>query len=370
MRRMACKFVVGCLTLLSLLTLCSCGRLKEPSEVVSHVSNILPEAVLRNQAETVDEEGYKTREYTFEINEITFEVDNYQYEESLFGTTAAGVTNNYANALYERYKTQIESIAAKYGVEISCGYGFQIEYKLPSFADSVCGINALQELYSLIEEYIPKTNPEWFDFSLELMTYTDEKNFYTILTNRADTDFEYEEKLLKLDVAHALRQGKITSFSYTEEELSDIPIKELNLLYINGKQVVSERYPISFIYNVKDGKYYTTVCYGTKLDYNGGVEDYLQREIIQVYYPDSQYKISDESTTYKIGKVHYRIDKKEDGLFFYRQGRKLDIAVYEEIDGMSPGATYYYWMDIDSFASLMGMQVEGVTRDAVYLVQE
>lgn len=370
MRRTACKFAVACLTLLFLLALCSCGRLKEPLEIESHISNILPGAVLVDQSETVDEEGYKTRKYILRKNEIIFEVSNYQYRESLFGTTAAGVTNNYAKALYEHYKTKIESIAAKYEVEISCGYGFQVKYSLPSFADLECGINALQELYNLLEEYIPNAEPDWFDFSLELTTYTEEKSFYTILTNRADTDFDYEEKLLQLDVAHALRQGKITSFSYTEEELSDIPIRELDLLYINGKQVVSERYPISFTYHVKDGKYYTTVCYGTKLDYNGGVEDYLQREIIQTYYPDSQYKISDESTTYKIGKVHYRIDKKEDGLVFYRQGRKLDITYYEKIDGRSPGATYYYWVDVDTFASLMGMQVENITNDAVYLVQE
>ena len=155
-----------------------------------------------------------------------------------------------------------------------------------------------------------------------------------------------------------------------QELLDAIPQKYIRDLYINGEQHQSDKYEICFLYNIKDGMYYTPVGFGIELDYNGGVEDYLQREIIEFYYPDSDYTISmkDQTSSYRIGNDHYLIERQEDGLVFLKNGSELSIAHEKEISDTHPGAVYYYWVSTDSFALLLGMSVDKVDESGVYLL--
>ena len=122
-------------------------------------------------------------------------------------------------------------------------------------------------------------------------------------------------------------------------------------------------------FNLEDKRYYAPVGFGIDIEYNGGVEDHLQREIIKAYYPDSGYAISmkEQTTTYQLGNDHYLIERQRDSLTFYKNGRKLQIENYLELSSTHTGAAYFFWISVDDFASIMGMSVEKVEDDGVYL---
>ena len=62
------------------------------------------------------------------------------------------------------------------------------------------------------------------------------------------------------------------------------------------------------------------------------------------------------------------MNRGEEGLTYYRNGERLPIEAVSEVDRQSTGATYYYWIPLDDFASLLGMRVERVTDEAALLV--
>ena len=54
----------------------------------------------------------------------------------------------------------------------------------------------------------------------------------------------------------------------------------------------------------------------------------------------------------------------------YRFGellQKLQIENYLELSSMHTGVAYFFWISVDDFASIMGMSVEKVEDDGVYL---
>ena len=161
----------------------------------------------------------------------------------------------------------------------------------------------------------------------------------------------------------------VTKVEMPQEMLAAIPQKYIRDLYIDGVPYRSERYEVCFLYNIRDGRYYTPVGFGIELDYNGGVEDYLQREIIEYYYPDAGYTISmeDQTSTYKIGSDSYLIERKEDGLVFLKNEEEVPLVCEKEVSDTHPGAAYYYWVSVDDFAMLLGMTVERVDESGVYL---
>ena len=54
----------------------------------------------------------------------------------------------------------------------------------------------------------------------------------------------------------------------------------------------------------------------------------------------------------------------------FAAGEELPIEANSEIDRQHAGASYYYWISLDDFALLMGMRVERVTDQAVFLAVE
>lgn len=77
--------------------------------------------------------------------------------------------------------------------------------------------------------------------------------------------------------------------------------------------------------------------------------------------------MKEQTTSYKIGNDHYLIERQRDSLTFYKNGRKLSIKNYTELSSTNTGATYFFWISVDDFASIMGMSVEKVGEDGVYL---
>lgn len=352
--------------------LTGCGRLQNTFEVKREIKLVLPDAaVLDVESGTRSNTSYRFKRYTIDNKGIVFTYENYQGQETLFDTTAAFSENNYCEALFEFFQSDIDSIAEKYHVEIEVHSSYVwITNDISHMKEIDNGINAMQEIYTLIENYIPEIELGWFEFSIYLETTNFGRAQNILIEKQGDWDASYYQQLLYMNLKAAAEQGLVTEVEMPQELLDTIPQKYIRNLYVNGEPYQSDKYEICFLYNIEDGMYYTPVGFGIELDYNGGVEDYLQREIIEFYYPDADYTISmkDQTSSYKIGNDHYIVKRRGDGLVFMKNGRDLPIAHEKEISDTHPGADYYYWISIDDFALLLGMSVDAVDEGGVYML--
>ncbi|MCI8527143.1 MAG: hypothetical protein HFF17_14825 [Oscillospiraceae bacterium] len=368
------KRIGGCLILFFLLSniLTACGRLPSTYEVKSEIRQALPEAVVLD-VESGRRSGtdYKYKKYTIDNKGIVFTYENYQGQNSMFGLKTAFAENNYCEKLFEHFQEDIDKIVEKYHVELKVRDSYVwITNSISHMNDIDHGIDAMEEIWGLIEDYIPETTAYWFEFSIYLDTANFGKSQNILIEKKDDWDASYYRQLLYMNLKDAAEQGMATKVEMPQELLDAIPQKYIRNLYINGEPYHSDRYEIRFLYNIKDGRYYTPVGFGIELDYNGGVEDYLQREIIEFYYPEAEYTIStkEQISTYNIGNDHYRIKRKKDGLVFLKNGKELPIVHETEISDTHPGADYYYWVSVDDFALLLGMSVDKVDDSGVYLL--
>lgn len=365
--------IVGLLFLFFLLPgiLTGCGRLQNTLEVKTEIKQALPDAVVLDvESGTRSKVTYRFKRYTIDNKGIVFTYENYQGQDTMFGITTSFSENNYCETLFEFFGEEIDKITEKYQVGIEAhGSYVWITNDISHMKEIDNGINAVQEIYTLIEDYIPETELAWFDFSIYLDTANFGKAQNILIKKQGDWDASYFRQLLYMNLKAAAEQGLVTEVEMPQELLDTIPQKYIRNLYINGESYRSDKYEICFLYNIRDGMYYTPVGFGIELDYNGGVEDYLQREIIEFYYPDADYTISmeDETSSYKIGNDHYLVKRQEDGLVFLKNGNELPIACEKEISDTHPGATYYYWVSTDDFALLLGMSVDKVDESGVYL---
>lgn len=352
--------------------LIGCGRLKNTFEVKIKIKQALPDAVVLNvETGTRSNVMYKFKRYTIDNKGMVFTYENYQGQDTMFGMKTAFSENNYCETLFEFFQEDIDKIIEKYQVEIKVHSSYVwITNNISHMKEIDNGINAMQEIYTLIEDYIPETELTWFDFSIYLDTANFGRPQIILIEKQGDWDASYSQQLLYMNLKAAAEQGLATKVEMPQELLDTIPQKYIRNLYINGEPYQSDKYEICFLYNIKDGMYYTPVGFGIELDYNGGVEDYLQREIIEFYYPDANYTISmkDKTSSYKIGNDHYLVKRQKNSLVFLKNGSELPIAHEKEISDTHPGADYYYWVNTDDFALLLGMFVDKVDESGVYLL--
>lgn len=351
--------------------LAGCGRLQNTFEVKNGIRQALPDAVVLDvESGTRSNVMYRFKRYTIDNKGVVFTYENYQGQNTMFGITSAFSENNYCESLFAFFQEEIDKIMEKYQVEIEVRSSWVwITNDISHMQEIDNGINAMQEVYTLIEDYIPETELTWFDFDIYLNTANFGKAQNILIKKQGDWDAPYYRQLLYMNLKDAAEQGLADGVEMPRELLDSIPQKYIRNLYINGEPYQSDNYEICFLYNIRDGRYYTPVGFGIELDYNGGVEDYLQREIIEFYYPDADYTISmeDETSSYKIGNDYYFVKRQEDGLIFLKNGNELPITCEKEISDTHTGATYYYWVSTDDFALLMGMSVDQVDESGVYL---
>lgn len=372
-RRLFQKMIgISCLFFLLSRILTGCGRLQNSFQVKMGIKQVLPDVVVLDvETGTRSNSTYKFKKYTIDNKGIVFTYENYQGKETMFGTTTTFSENNYCETLFKYFQEDIDKIIEKYQVKVEVHSSYVwITNDISHIKEIDNGINAIQEIYTLIEDYILKTELVWFDFTIYLNTTNFGKSQNILIEKQGDWDAPYFKQLLYMNLKAAAEQGLVTKVEMPQELLDTIPQKYIQNLYINGKLYQSDKYEICFLYNIKDGTYYTPVGFGIELDYNGGVEDYLQREIIEFYYPDAEYTISmkDESSSYKIGNDDYLVKRQKNGLVFLKNGNELPIICEKEISDTSTGAVYYYWVNVDDFALLLGMSVEKVDESGVYLI--
>ena len=358
--------------LFMLLSLTSCGRLKSNYAIEAGIREILPDAVILNVETGTRSKGHKFKRFTVDNKGIIFIFENYQATDTMFGGTVAFTEANYAEKLFESFAQEIEEILKKHHIEMDdriSGSAINLTNRITDMAGLDASASALEEIYRLVEDYIPKETLDWFPFEIKFWTLYGERELI-VIEKQGDWDYSYYRQLLHLNFKNAVDMGLVKDdVELSEEMLASIPQKYIRTLYINGELYQSDRYEIRFLYNLEDKRYYALVGFGIDIEYNGGVEDHLQREIIKSYYPDSGYSISmkEQTTSYQIGNDHYLIERQRDSLTFYKNGRKLSIKNYTELSSTNTGATYFFWISVDDFASIMGMSVEKVGEDGVYL---
>ena len=357
--------------LLTLLSLTSCGRLKSNYAIETGIREILPDAVILNVETGTRSKGRKFKRFTVDNKGIIFTFENYQAGSTMFSGTFAFTEANYAEKLFESFAQEIEAILKKHHIEMDdriSGSAINLRNRITDMAGLDASASALEEIYRLVEDYIPKETLDWFPFEIKFWTLYGERELI-VIEKQGDWDYSYYRQLLYLNFKNAVDMGLVKDVELSEEMLASIPQKYIRALYINGEPYQSDRYEIRFLYNLEDKRYYALVGFGIDIEYNGGVEDHLQREIIKSYYPDSGYSISmkEQTTSYQIGNDHYLIERQRDSLTFYKNGRKLPIKNYTELSSTNTGATYFFWISVDDFASIMGMSVEKIGEDGVYL---
>ena len=357
--------------LLTLLSLTSCGRLKSNYAIETGIREILPDAVILNVETGTRSKGRKFKRFTVDNKGIIFTFENYQAGSTMFSGTFAFTEANYAEKLFESFAQEIEAILKKHHIEMDdriSGSAINLTNRITDMAGLDASASALEEIYRLVEDYIPKETLDWFPFEIKFWTLYGERELI-VIEKQGDWDYSYYRQLLYLNFKNAVDMGLVKDVELSEEMLASIPQKYIRALYINGEPYQSDRYEIRFLYNLEDKRYYALVGFGIDIEYNGGVEDHLQREIIKSYYPDSGYSISmkEQTTSYQIGNDHYLIERQRDSLTFYKNGRKLPIKNYTELSSTNTGATYFFWISVDDFASIMGMSVEKIGEDGVYL---
>lgn len=369
LRFMMLTIILTCLTW----ALFGCdGKPRSEAQVEEGIKRILPSAVITSVQNRQNGEKPEICLYNMEVNGVQFVYMEYPDSDPLFGSVVTYLpSNDYCEKLFHAFSNQIKNIAQKYGVEIEAKESeMTLTNQLKSMDEIGNGLMALQETYRLLEEYIPTQNLSWFYFNIQLKTVCGQyKDLTTEIRNSTDWNFDYEKELLYFDFKDCVSQGLVENVALSTDLLQAIPTKTLNSLHINGEQYVSDKYETQFIYNLADKKYYTIVCFGTDIVYNGGVNDYLQKEIIEKYYPKANYTVDDSTRTsaYRIGTDKYRVREKRDGLIFQKNGKILDIKSFQKISDTNTGATYYYWIEVHDFAAIMGMTVDEVDDTGVYL---
>lgn len=373
----------------------SCGKLEKEETVKNEIEKLFPESTFISVEETLSTGDLPRKIYTFENKGLIFEVDNYLYHDTFFGLKFSQISHNYGKVLEEAFKKKWEHIVGISGLEAEISgssTGMRMSITVKEYDQIPEALKLYEEIYQFTREYLPKEiplnkdgYPRGFyksDFSVyflaEKSLEEDMFGFYDytrILDQTECLSMEAHEKRAKYAYIEEVRSGECKDSTVSGKILDSHPPFKLDKLFINGERFYSDRYPTEFFYDIESEQYYTIVCFGVDIEYNGGVQDYLQREILEYLYPDCNYKIKGNATTYDIGWPGVKVKKNREtyDLTFKLGMVELDIEdkAHDFLDymGVSSGAAYFRYIPVDDFASLMKLEVENIDTEsgAVYL---
>lgn len=393
-------------------------KLREEDEIISIVEDELPNCKFVNVKSSIDDNGKEQKEYRFKNNDFEFCLIDYLSEDS-FGFDTNAVSTTYLQETLKHNKEKLLKLLDDYNIKIYDktqesfdnekletfkknegillifdiseynAYETNFSFLIEKYKDIETIYDFIKDFYNIIEKYIPDKPFSLENFPIDIQISTkkvlnpdkyNKNSVYLLHTNFSveGLEFDYAEKWSKYEYASAVKDGYIFDSAIDVNKVK--PFK-LDKLYIDGELYESERYETNFYYNIDDEKYYTIVSFGMQFEYNGGVDDYLQREIIQKYHPKSNYTITDSKDTseYRIGLNKYKVKWSDHGLdsvsgdrdelLFYKNGKKLDIKNIYYLGNHSAGASYNKYISVDDFAKIMEMKVEKINIEerAVYL---
>ena len=363
------------LTILFLLfCLTGCANLQEEETMISEITSIIDGSKYIKTEQPLDEDGtadVSQKIYYFEGKEFDFTVTDY-IESSGGGLPYNDQMTDYYEKLLEFKNEEIHELTNEYDFEIVVDdpwqEGLEIEIKITSFQQIKEAYAFCVKLYSLLEKYVPKRTSDIFphECSLDIKTTSESGSYlYGAKFEFIQGGFKINEKDIAFTEAYYVedvRNGELIDSTVGSKHFEKFKPLTLDAIYINGKEFKSEKEEKPrIVFNIADGKYYITVGYGAEFAYNGGVNDYINREIIEEYYPGSNYEINADKnySTYEIDGDKYKVtrnDKTHD-YRFYKNSKELDIKDYEEVTGYHSGATYFRLVKAEDFAELTGLKL-------------
>lgn len=281
------------------------------------------------------------------------------------------IITDYSECMLKAYEERLSAAAAVRNVECSINTS-TLKVSVNDFDALDDGIAFLTEVYEVLGEMLIDTAPDNNPMSFDPVRIRLMKDDVVILRDdlsRMFTGFDEEdEKYLnlcaKISFVHEAQNGNIQDFPVTEDIYSQIPREVIRELNINGKRFESEKYIPEFIYDARKNEYEVRVGYGIDIEYNGGVKDEMQREIVEKYL-GGRYIIENDNhkTSYTIGSDSFRIKcpRNENGVEhtrckFEKNGELLDIkACYEPQFWGHRKATYFFFLTLDDYAELLNM---------------
>ncbi|WP_455713951.1 hypothetical protein [Anaerosporobacter sp.] len=213
--------------------------------------------------------------------------------------------------------------------------------------------------------------------NINITMYKDDKQFYsTNLSWINKLDKEKSIEYLQLFYVEGVRQEEYIDATVDEDMLTNMPRIVIEELVINGNQYTSKKYDPQFVYSVDEQEWLTLVGYGVILDYNGNVQDYMQREIITEYL-DGDYDIDNENniTRYTISndsyEVYFPFDDEgiKDEYYFMKNNQKLNIKLSEcpSLWGDSE-ANYFAYIKLSDWAELLNMDYTVDNKEGVVIL--
>lgn len=408
------------------LSLTGCAKLRDEDYIIKSVEILYPNAKFIRVESNTTYDDLDSKTYYFNNGDFEFSFCDY-IQEGSGGFDHNAVTCDYYDKLYEFKKDEIDNVLKNskvpaicekdnlytdenndYEIEefekenpfrcvfrtptsVSYSDSFHFEFYINDYAQIEMCTEFLTNLYDVVEKYIPTTSEKfcetfYIDFNTSEYYPTPENEYYEERNDiynqnkklsKEDFDIDNIKLWTKYRYAVLVKDGKLT-----DSKIDTNKVKHLFLdnLIIDGKTIESDKYDTEFVYDVKNDKYYTVVSFGMEFEYNGGVKDYLQREIIEEFYNDTNYKInnSKDETTYKIGKNKYKVNwttkfgesiEDDDYMIFYKNGKDMKIKNFYNIGNCFTGASYNRYISIDDFAKIMEMEVERIDQNTktVYL---
>ncbi len=366
-----------CTLLAAALTGCRTEEYSE-KEITKYVNKAFKNSELINCSNQKVDGNDTSTSYTYKTEKgVVFDVKSRYYHDSMFGLPVADLSSNYYEALDVLFSDEIENLKTEYNANLSSDWDGP-DCAVPSFDEIDKKVDFVFDYYELIKDYLPDTTEDTPLFSaakddFEISLSHKDNRLLTVTFNQRFKSMtpDYVKECAKIKYADIYRSKG------SGEDFGDLPLLYINNLYINGEKYTSDKYTVEFVYDADSGEYCIPVGYGLKFDYNGGVEDYIQREIVTDYLGGSYSINPDKHTTnYTIGENSYKVTAESDNYKsgkFYINGKKQDISLLDtKLDFWGgTGATYFYYMKLSDYAKMLDMDYSVSQADnAVYLTSK
>lgn len=372
------KAAIICACIMVAASLTSCGRLDSRESVQADISKMYPGSRIVEIVEETDDRDYQSIIYSVEYKDIAFNIKNYQDDTFVAGLgtfKTANFSSNITDVLYDMLFNTANDKAETYGFEVvQANDGFKIIANISSLSELEDVAKAYVDILNLYIDYLPENDISWFKFCIGLELSVEgqyacdiEDNTQSILS----TD-EYESLILVkiADRVHDLSEvgQTLSSQELSIDKLNTVPKLEIDDVYIDGTLVEKGMSP--FIYNVSDGKYYTSVGFGGIKGVLFDYEDWTQQELISNLYPNSDYKINKftSTSTYSIDGITYKVTQKlGDDTIKAKIGKEtIEVSCFYRLGNYYKTYNDTCLISIDDFARLVNLSISDVGNGGIY----
>ena len=365
---------LGLVIIMLIISLTGCASLETVESMTADINKLFPEASV-DLNESVDSgTEYKNRTYSIDYKGLNFEIVNRQADliSPIFGDYKGTVIEtDYVEKLLDKYGENIRNAASNYSLEFENYTGSDIIY-LECNVDNVDDIEniamAVSDIGFYIKDCFPKSTVSWFDCEICLMI-RDENDALTSIDLKESYELEYDycKELVINILADAVANRETYISGLDEEYINNRQMLQIDNLYINGELYKSDDYKPHFYYNTKDGKYYTQVKFGHISTDDDSVK--MQHELIRKCYTKYTYFGLLGTSKYEFGGHKYLIKVSGDNLIVQCDNQKYKFSITDYIRAGKTITAYdnCYFVDAETYAILLGMQLDKIDNSGVYL---